>query len=310
MSNFLVGTNTADVQLDKFSGNASTVAFTLSVPSSTFSALVRISGVVQTPTDDFSISGTAITFTSSPPSGSNNIVVTYTKAAQLGVPNDASVSADKLASNAVTTSKILDANITTSKILDANITTSKLQDNSVSLAKLSGGTANKFLGYNGSGDPVELDAPGGGIVVQQVSTQTGAVSTGTNTITEDDSIMQSSEGDEVMTRAITPTNSSNLLRIDVTVIGNSTASTVFVGSLFQDSTANALATGLIRLHGASEFATLTYSHYMTAGTVSSTTFKVRIATTTAGTLTFNGKSSSRQYGGVLASSISVTELSV
>ena len=300
MSNFLVGTNTADVQLDKFSGNASTVAFTLSVPSSTFSALVRISGVVQTPTDDFSISGTAITFTSSPPSGSNNIVVTYTKAAQLGVPNDASVSADKLASNAVTTSKIL----------DANITTSKLQDNSVSLAKLSGGTANKFLGYNGSGDPVELDAPGGGIVVQQVSTQTGAVSTGTNTITEDDSIMQSSEGDEVMTRAITPTNSSNLLRIDVTVIGNSTASTVFVGSLFQDSTANALATGLIRLHGASEFATLTYSHYMTAGTVSSTTFKVRIATTTAGTLTFNGKSSSRQYGGVLASSISVTELSV
>ena len=159
MSNFLVGTNLADVQLDKFSGNASAVAFTLSVPSSTFSALVRISGVVQTPTDDFNIVNNTITFTSSPPSGSNNIVVTYTKAAQLGVPNDASVSADKLASNAVTTAKILDANITTSKILDANITTSKLQDNAVSLAKLAGGTANKLMGFDGSGDPAEVDAP-------------------------------------------------------------------------------------------------------------------------------------------------------
>ena len=106
MSNFLVGTNTADVQLDKFSGNASTVAFTLSVSSSTFSALVRISGVVQTPVDDFNISGTAITFTSAPPIGTDNIVVTYTKAAQLGVPNDASVSSIKIQDGAITASKL------------------------------------------------------------------------------------------------------------------------------------------------------------------------------------------------------------
>ena len=106
MSNFLVGTNLADVALDKFSGNASTVAFTLSVSSSTFSALVRISGVVQTPVDDFNISGTSIVFTSSPPSGSNNIVVTYTKATQIGVPNDASVSSVKIQDGAITASKI------------------------------------------------------------------------------------------------------------------------------------------------------------------------------------------------------------
>ena len=118
MSNFLVGTNLADVQLDKFNGDTTTVAFTLSVASSTFSALVRISGVVQTPTDDFSIVNSTLTFTTAPPTGTDNIVVTYTKAAQLGVPNDASVSASKLASNAVTTAKILDANITTAKLQD------------------------------------------------------------------------------------------------------------------------------------------------------------------------------------------------
>ena len=170
MSNFLVGTNLADVALDKFSGNASTVAFTLSVASSTFSALVRISGVVQTPVDDFNISGTAITFTSAPPIGTDNIVVTYTKAPQIGVPNDASVSADKLASNAVTTSKILDANVTTSKILDANITTSKLQDNAVSLSKMASGVDGSIISFDSSTNPV-LIAPGND---GQVLTSAGA----------------------------------------------------------------------------------------------------------------------------------------
>ena len=198
MSNFLVGTNTADVQLDKFSGNASTVAFTLSVASSTFSALVRISGVVQTPVDDFNISGTAITFTSAPPIGTNNIVVTYTKAAQIGVPNDASVSASKLASNAVTTAKILDANITTSKILDANITTSKLQDNAVSLAKLAGGTANKLMGFDGSGDPAEVDAPVALAGTQYFMVHLGSVqvlTTTTNVKVEFDTVISDTEGD-------------------------------------------------------------------------------------------------------------------
>ena len=106
MSNFLVGTNLADVQLDKFNGDTTTVAFTLSVASSTFSALVRISGVVQTPTDDFSIVNSTLTFTSAPPIGTNNIVVTYTKAAQLGVPNDASVSSSKIQDGAITAAKI------------------------------------------------------------------------------------------------------------------------------------------------------------------------------------------------------------
>jgi len=152
MSNFLVGTNLADVQLDKFSGNASTVAFTLSVPSSTFSALVRISGVVQTPTDDFSIVNSTLTFTTAPPSGTNNIVVTYTKATQIGVPNDASVSASKLASNAVTTAKILDANVTLAKMAsgtDGNII-SYASGNPVAIST---GSANQVLTSAGAGQP-------------------------------------------------------------------------------------------------------------------------------------------------------------
>jgi hypothetical protein len=49
---------------------------------------------------------------------------------------------------------------------------------------------------------------------------------------------------------------------------------------------------------------------MTSGTVSATTFKVRagIRSGGSGTVTFNGTSGSRLFGGTIASSITVTEI--
>jgi hypothetical protein len=66
---------------DLFSGNASTTAFTMSVaPANTASILVAVSGVVQSP-DTYSISGTTLTFSAAPPTGTGNISVRY-----LGIP--------------------------------------------------------------------------------------------------------------------------------------------------------------------------------------------------------------------------------
>jgi hypothetical protein len=66
---------------DLFSGNGSTVAFTMTVaPANTASILVAISGVVQSP-DTYSISGTTLTFSAAPPGGTGNISVRY-----LGIP--------------------------------------------------------------------------------------------------------------------------------------------------------------------------------------------------------------------------------
>jgi hypothetical protein len=73
-------TSTAFVT-DLFSGNASTTAFTMSVaPANTASILVAVSGVVQSP-DTYSISGTTLTFSAAPPTGTGNISVRY-----LGIP--------------------------------------------------------------------------------------------------------------------------------------------------------------------------------------------------------------------------------
>lgn len=62
---------------DTFSGNGSTVAFTLSKPSTTNNVRVVVENVIQDPTVAYGVSGTTLTFTSAPPSGTNNIYVVH-----------------------------------------------------------------------------------------------------------------------------------------------------------------------------------------------------------------------------------------
>jgi len=148
-----------------------------------------------------------------------------------------------------------------------------------------------------------------GAVVQVVNYQTGAVATGTTTIPYDDTIPQNNEGDEYLTLAITPKSSSNLLKIDVRLhMWNSAGGTNGgLVALFQDTTANALAaivhsipSGLIVFYN--------FTHWMTAGTTSATTFKVRGGFTAAGTTTVNGDTGNSMLGGVIPSGITITEV--
>ncbi len=152
---------------------------------------------------------------------------------------------------------------------------------------------------------------GTGAVVQVVNTETGAVSTGTTTIPLDDTIPQNTEGTEFMTLAITPKSATNKLRIDVTAVYACSQLQTFVGvALFQDSTANALAAVIQEVFVADGNVTATFAHFMTSGTTSATTFKVRIGANGASTITFNGRVAGRLYGGVMASSITITEIAV
>ncbi|NBX50266.1 hypothetical protein EBT25_10065 [bacterium] len=72
---------TAAFLTDTFSGNGSTVAFTMTVaPANTSSIIVAVTGVLQDPST-YSVSGTTLTFSAAPPSGTSNISVRY-----LGIP--------------------------------------------------------------------------------------------------------------------------------------------------------------------------------------------------------------------------------
>jgi hypothetical protein len=66
-------------QIAYFSGNASTTAFTL--PQAVVSSaqiLVFVANVPQNPSSAYTVSGTTLTFTSAPPTGTNNVWVEYT----------------------------------------------------------------------------------------------------------------------------------------------------------------------------------------------------------------------------------------
>jgi len=152
--------------------------------------------------------------------------------------------------------------------------------------------------------------PGGGKLVQLVNATTGSVATGTTRFNEDDTIPQNTEGDEWMSLAITPTSASNKLWIQFSVgIFHTSGLGSFFCGLFQDTTANALA-GTIDTFTGNWDRRIELTHYMTSGTTSATTFKIRAGNTNAATTTFNGASGGRYFGGVLSSTLTIMEISV
>ena len=82
--------------VDFFNGNGSTTAFTLSRPvASVAQVQVVISNVPQKPGDAYTVSGNTITFTSAPPSGTQNIYVYYTSPiTQVIAPGQGTVTSD------------------------------------------------------------------------------------------------------------------------------------------------------------------------------------------------------------------------
>lgn len=147
-------------------------------------------------------------------------------------------------------------------------------------------------------------------VVQVVNTQTGAVQTGTTEIPFDATIPQSSEGTQILSLAITPTSASNILIFSVVLnFSYSIASTVTF-ALFQDATVNAIAASSEYGSTATGMINSGLAHKMTAGTTSATTFKIRIGAAAAGTFTLNGFGGNQSLGGVLFSSMTITEYTV
>jgi hypothetical protein len=81
-------------------------------------------------------------------------------------------------------------------------------------------------------------------------------------------------------------------------------------ALFKDSTASALAAVAELGSTATGMINSGLVHKMTAGTTSATTFKIRMGGESAGTVTFNGYSGGQVFGGVMASSMTITEYQV
>jgi hypothetical protein len=109
------------VSAQSFNGDNSTVAFTLTRSvNSTVDLEVLVDNVQQSPYDgSYSVSGTTLTFSAAPATGTNNIYVIYrgaTIATAQVIPDDGSVTNAKMANNAIEATNIASNAVTVDKL--------------------------------------------------------------------------------------------------------------------------------------------------------------------------------------------------
>lgn len=125
---------------------------------------------------------------------------------------------------------------------------------------------------------------------------------------QDDTIPQQTEGTEVLTLTITPTRSDSYLIVDFIGSGTLSASDTFGIAFFRDGTADSVGAGFGGVGSGSSISSLAARTYVSSGSTSSTTFKVRIGASSA-TIYVNGNSSgTRLFGGASISSLIIREI--
>ena len=156
---------------------------------------------------------------------------------------------------------------------------------------------------------LEVARKEGGKLLQQVNTQTGAVSTGTTIFPEDDSIPQNTEGDEYMTLSITPKSATSVINIEVHVFYSQSAGTRSGIGLFKDTDADALAFTSNFIKDVTSMSNMQVFYSETSGNTTARTYKVRCGNIqNAGTFTFNGQGGNRKFGGTVLSTIRILEI--
>ncbi len=145
-------------------------------------------------------------------------------------------------------------------------------------------------------------------LLQRVSMQTGTVGTTMASIPDDNTIPQITEGVEFMTLNITPKSASSTLVIEVTTHASSSLVSNIGAALFRDSNSDALAASYISVAVLGSAESMRFSHTTTSGSISPTTFRVRIGGSgVLATTTFNGVGGVGRYGGKIASGITIYE---
>lgn len=145
-------------------------------------------------------------------------------------------------------------------------------------------------------------------ILQVVSVYTGELANGTTTIPLSDAIPQQTQGDQYMSLAITPTSVTSKLRVDVVIHLAPSTPVWVIAAIFRDATADAIGTSFAFQATSGGGTLLSFSAEVVAGSTAATTFKVRAGPHSAATLTFNGNSGGRYFGGKCASSIRITEI--
>ena len=226
------------VKLDAISVVNGQAAYTMQSGSSNFTNydnvnqfIVSLNGVIQAPTDSFTVSGSTITFASALSTGDViNFILVLGDVLSVGTPSDNTVSTVKLQDNAVTTAKITDANITTAKIADDAVDKDKVNlistSSSAGLEVKGDGSSDGYLQLNCSQNShgIKLKSP------PHSSSQSYTLTFPSTAPATDKMLQTNSSG--VLSFVDAPSGSHTLL--STTTISTNTASVEFTSGI--DST--------------------------------------------------------------------------
>lgn len=126
----------------------------------------------------------------------------------------------------------------------------------------------------------------------------------------DDSIPQITEGVEVLSLTVTPTNAASVLHIRTDLALGAAAAGLVGAGLWIDSTAGALNADGTRVEGSTDVQRLVMDHYVSASNTTQRVYHVRIGPDAGGPANafLNGSGGGRYFGGVMRSTLSVDEI--
>ena len=130
----------------------------------------------------------------------------------------------------------------------------------------------------------------------------------TTNMVNDDGIPEKTEGDDLLTVAITPKSATSRLVIEGIFHIAAAAADQLISAIFVDDTTNSIYAQQEPIAAADEIIAVRFRHSLISGSVAARTYKVR-AGTVAQNIVMNGivTGPARKLGGVMISSLSVTE---
>lgn len=147
-----------------------------------------------------------------------------------------------------------------------------------------------------------------GRVAQVVSAVSNSSASTTNQIPTDNTIPQSSEGQEYMTLTITPKSASSTLIVEWQGFVSASALASVSAAIFRDSGTGAVAATLTTITTAGYGFIVTVSAKVSSGSTSASTFKIRFGPNNASTAYVNRFSTGDVFGGVQTAFLKITEV--
>tara|TARA_R110002020_G_scaffold6973_1_gene29447 strand:- start:513 stop:1523 length:1011 start_codon:yes stop_codon:yes gene_type:complete len=316
-------TSGAFQKLDAISTVNDQAAYTMQIggvnfsPESANNMLVTVNGILQSPTTNYTINGSTITFTSALVTGDViNSIIILGDVLNVGTPSDATVTNAK--TNFVSTSSAAGLSIKGDGTTDGTVQLNCSQNShgiklaspahsasqSYKLIFPAGNvTAGKFLkvdSVSGSGTTGigTMTFGDGGKLLQNFATQISKT-TGTTGIPDDNTTPTTSEGTQIYSQAITPSSSSNkILMFYALQTGINVGSGVVI-SAFRGSTCIGVSM-MTTPPGSNDGFISTAVTIDSPSTTSETTYTLRIGQLTSGyTWNVGSRGTSDKYNGML-----------